>query len=108
MLMAIVGFVIITVKEAETFNLLYVGLTTVFFTGGYLLKNWLFPSLSDKGKLELRDWISGAWIAINMGAADIISQVLVIGTIDLKALLLSMGAALLGYIAKTLPQPIKK
>jgi EamA domain-containing membrane protein RarD len=102
--MAIVGFVVMTLKEAGTFNLAYIALTTGFFAIGYMLKNWLYPSLSDKGKLELRDLISGLWIAVNMAAADVISQILIVGTIDWKALGYSVLGAALGYFGKTLPQ----
>jgi hypothetical protein len=104
MIMAVIGFVIMTVKEMEAFNLLYVALTTGFFSIGYFLKNWLFPSLSDKGKIDLRDFLSGLWVAITMGTADILSQTLAMGTIDWKALGWAMLGATLGYFGKTLPQ----
>jgi EamA domain-containing membrane protein RarD len=104
LIMTVIGFVVMTLKEMETFNLAYIALTTGFFTVGYVLKNYLFPSLSDKGKVDLRDLLSGLWIAVNMAASDVISQVLIVGSVDWQALGWAVLGATLGYFGKTLPQ----
>ena len=103
LLMAIIGFFMATVSELETFNAAYVIIVTVIFTGGYLLKNWLMPSLTDAGRIDLRDLISGLWIAISMGVSQYAAVLLTDVEFSWKAILVAVIGAVVGYFTKTLP-----
>jgi hypothetical protein len=104
MFMALIGFVATTLTDLETFNLAYVIIVTVVFTGGYLVKNWLMPSLTESGKIDLRDFLSGIITAVLMGISQFASTLLTDVEFSWKALGIAAAAAFIGYFSKTLPQ----
>lgn len=84
-------------------NLAYIALIAFSFTGQYSVKNWLMPSLSDKLKVDIRDAISGALIALFMGVSVYAATLLTDVEFTWIALWKAVSVAVIGYFTKTIP-----
>lgn len=105
LIMALVGFVATTLSDLETFNVVYIVISTLGFTIVYFAKNYMFPSVSVMG-LDLRDIISGFVLALGMGVSSYVAQILTTG-FSWQTLWIAVSGAVIGYIAKTLPSKAK-
>jgi len=103
--MALVGFIATTLSDIETFNIAYVGISTVAFTIIYIGKNYLFPSVSVVG-IDLQDFLSGLVLAVGMGISSFAGQILTVGSLDWNALGIAVVGALVGYFVKTAPSKV--
>ena len=101
LIMALVGFVATTLSSLETFNIIYVLLSTVGFTLVYVAKNYVFPSVSAFG-IDFKDIISGVILAVGMGVVSYVAQILTTG-FEWGTLWLAVSGAVVGYFLKTLP-----
>ncbi len=66
----------------------------------YLGKNAMFPSTSVQGDLNLRDVLSGLFIAFGSGLSSWAASHVMGTAVDLTSLLELMGTMLIGYLAK--------
>ena len=105
LIMALVGFIATTIADIETFNLAYVGISTLAFTLLYLGKNWAWPSTSPSGQINWGDILSGLLIAVSMGISSFAGSILTTGAVDLHALWVAVIGAIIGYFIKTTPSP---
>jgi hypothetical protein len=101
LIMGIVGAIGAAFSDMQTMNMAYIGLITFGFTGQYLVKNWLKPSISDALSVDIRDVISGVltgfFMAISVYAASLLTGV----EFTWPALWKAVGAAVVGYFTKT-------
>lgn len=75
------------------------GITVLGTTLLYMGKNWLFPSVSIYGSLDLRDLISGVLVAISNGLSNYVAQATMDGPVDWNSLLKQVGLLVVMYIA---------
>jgi hypothetical protein len=82
-------------------------LVAIAFLLGYYAKNWWFPSVSDDGVLDWRDWVSAVLIGLSAAIPEYISQIIVDGAIVWRELLTVVGTVLFTYITSTFTQKAK-
>jgi hypothetical protein len=105
--MGVIGLIATIISDHETINLAYVIITTVVFTGQYLVKNWLMPSITEKLTIDTRDFISGILSALFMGISVYAATLLTEVEFTWIALWKAVVVAFVGYFAKTLPSAKK-
>jgi hypothetical protein len=103
LIMGIIGVIGAAFSEMEVFVPSYVILVTVIFSGQYLVKNWLMPSVSDKFSIDIQDIISGALTALFMGISVYAASLLTEVEFTWMALFKAASVAVVGYFTKTVP-----
>lgn len=96
---AIIGFIASYVAEAETVNYLYIVVYTAGFTLVYLAKNYVFPSISVFGTIDLRDIISGLILAVGSGVVAYAAQYLTTGVITWSEIGNAVWISVTAYLA---------
>lgn len=101
--MGIVAVIGAAFTDMETFNFAYITIVVVVFTGQYLIKNWVKPSLSDKLSVSLWDFISGVLVALFMGLSVYAGTLLTDVVFSWSELWKAVSIAVIGYFTKTVP-----
>jgi hypothetical protein len=95
---AIIAVIAAYVASAETINYVYIAVYVIGYTAWYAGKNYLFPSVSVLGTIDLRDILSGIILAIGSGvmsfAATLISGI----TFTWPGILNAVWISVLAYI----------
>lgn len=103
LIMAVIGFVASYISQTTTgINWPYLGIATSGFTLLYLGKNYLFPSVSIFGNFDLRDLLSGVFVAVAMAVSEFAASVITSSVINWKLLLITAGIAAGNYCLKTI------
>lgn len=101
--MAIVGFVASYISQTTTeINYIYLVIATSAFTLLYIGKNAIFPSFSILGTFDLRDLLSGLFIAVAMAISDFAASIITLSVINWHLLLTSALMAAGSYFLKTI------
>lgn len=82
--------------------------TTGAFLAGYLVKNAIWPSISDDGIFDWRDIVSAAIIAACAAIPETVNQWFVGDVIDWVQIMQITGAAVFTYITGTIGFKTKK
>jgi hypothetical protein len=106
--MALAGFLFTTIATLQRFDLIYVGVVTLVFAGGYATKNFFYPSISAEGEFSWRDLVSGLIVAVTMGLSQLAAMLATDTAFTWQILWSMMLAALTTYFTKTLPQGFKE
>jgi len=105
LIMAVVAFIASTLSDQLStgpINWIYVGITSVGIVITYLAKNAFIQSKSPLGSADWRDLLSGLLMAIGTAISAYSAQLITIGHLDTKALVIAIVSAVCGYFAKTL------
>lgn len=103
LIMGIIGLLATILSDLETFNIWYVVLATVGFTGSYVLKNWLYPNMSAKFTIGFADFVNGLVIVVLMGLSNYTATLLTGVVFAWPALWKAVSIAFIGYFVKTVP-----
>lgn len=71
----------------------------------YLAKNFVFPSISVFGKVDLRDALSGIILALGTGISNWVATILTDTPIDWSSLWTMVVSVVIGYFTKNLFTP---
>lgn len=95
---ALIAFVAAYFAKAEVFNWLYVTIYVVGFTIVYFGKNFLWPSTSPLGFIDVWDLLSGLIIALGAGLSDLAAQWITVHVIDWHILWITVSGSVVAYI----------
>lgn len=101
--MGIIGLIATLLSDTETLNIAYIIITTLVFTGQYVVKNALMPSMSEKLTLNTKDFISGLLTAVFMGISVYAGTLLTDVPFTMAGFFKAIGVAFAGYFVKTFP-----
>lgn len=108
----IITFIATTISTsgfpAITAGWIILGVTTVGTTLVYIAKNWVFPSVSIFGNIDLRDVLSGLILAIGAGVSDWAGHVIAGVVIDWHSLWVTVGSITAAYFVKIFATPKPK
>lgn len=112
LIMTIITFIATTISTsgfpATSAGWIILGVTTVGTTLVYIAKNWVFPSVSIFGTIDLRDVLSGLILAVGTGVSDWVGTLIAGVPIDWHSLWVAVGGVVLGYVIKIFATPKPK
>lgn len=96
---AIIAFIAGYVSQVDHVNYTYIIVYSVGFTLYYLGKNYVFPSKSPLGFIDVWDLVSGLTLAVGSAVIALAAQWITISTIDWHQIWVTVYTSAGGYLA---------
>ena len=96
---ALLAFIAGYVGETQSINYTYLGFYVVAYTIWYLGKNYVFPSTSPLGSINIWDLLSGLILAVGAGLIALAGQWITVTIIDWHQIWVTVYTSSLAYLA---------